>query len=92
MSCAGSRLVTDRDYCNPRAPHARRALITEFGGVTRKVLLYSRLSRVQRGLRGKFVTCERELDNFSDSYTVAVIWKSFPDMEIVMNRSTQRYC
>ena len=41
---------------------------------TRKTLLYSRLPRVQRALGGRFgvLTCEREPDNASDRYAVAV--------------------
>ena len=31
--------------------------------------------------------CEKKLDNSSDRFTVAVIGKSIPDMEMVTNRS-----
>ena len=36
---------------------------------------------------GEALTCEREPDNTSDRYPIAVIGKSIPDVEIVTRRA-----
>ena len=70
----------------------RQNLMTWHRGATRKALLY--LMHVHKEVWeasfGEALMCEREPDNASDGYTIAVIGKSIPDGEIVTNRA--RYC
>ena len=60
--------------------------IIGYAGSTRKVVLYSSLPCIQvwEATFGEVLMCDREPDNASDRYIIAVIGKSIPGMEIIL--------
>ena len=69
----------------------RQNQVTWQRGTTQKALLIIIIiircyKEIWKASLGEVLTCEREPDTASDRYTIAVIGKSIPDVEIVMRR------